>query len=70
VAVKKIPKNLLNAESKASLKMEAEVMRSLSHPGIVACIGVVDDEADFCLAMELCTMGSMDGFIRTRKDLS
>lgn len=70
VAVKKIPKTLLNPESKASLKVEAEVMRSLSHPGIVACIGIVDDEADFCLVMELCSMGSLDGLIKARNDLS
>ena len=68
--MKKIPKNLLDEESKAKLKIEAEVMRSLSHPGIVACIGVVDDKTDFCLVMELCTMGSLDNLIKTRKDLS
>ena len=70
MAVKKIPKNLLNPESKANLKIEAEVMRSLSHPGIVACVGVVDDETDFCMVMELCTMGSLDNLIKTRHDLS
>jgi serine/threonine protein kinase len=46
------------------------VMRSLSHPGIVACIGVVDDDTDFCLVMELCSMGSLDGLIKSKKDLS
>ena len=46
--MKKIPAILLSEESKASLKMEAEIMKSLSHPGIVACVGIVDDRIDFC----------------------
>ena len=70
VAVKKIPNNLLNEDSKASLKIEAKMMRSLSHPGIVACIGVVDDGADVCLVMELCSMGSLDNLIKTNKELA
>lgn len=70
IAVKKIPANLLDDESKAKLKIEAKVMKSLSHPGIVACIGVVDEDTEFCLMMELCTMGSLDGLIKTKKDLS
>lgn len=45
-------------------------MRSLSHPGIVACIGVVDEGTDFCMIMELSTGGSLDDLIKTRKDLS
>ena len=70
VAVKKISIDLLDAKSKAELTNEAEVMKTLSHPGIVACIGVVDDETEFCLVMELCSMGSLDDLIKTRKDLS
>lgn len=60
---------MLTEESKASLKVEAEVMRSLSHPGIVACIGIVDEDDEFCLIMELCSMGSLEGFIKTKKDV-
>ena len=70
VAVKKIPATLLTDEAKNNLKVEAEVMRLLSHPGIVACIGVVDEEADFCLIMELCAGGSLENLIKTRTDLS
>ena len=70
MAVKKIPEHLLDKESKSKLKTEAEVMKSLSHPGIVACIGIVDEGADICLVMELCSMGSLDNLIKTRKDLS
>ena len=70
VAIKKIPQSLLNEDSKASLKVEAKIMRSMSHPGIVACIGVVDDGADVCLVMELCSMGSLDNLIKTNKELA
>jgi serine/threonine protein kinase len=65
VAVKKIPKNLLTPDAKE----KAEVMRSLSHPGIVACIGVVDDDGEFGMIMELCSGGSLDNLIKTRPDL-
>ena len=70
VAVKKIPHSLLNEKSRASLKLEAKMMRSLSHPGIVACIGIVDDGVDVCLVMELCSMGSLDNLIVNNKELA
>jgi serine/threonine protein kinase len=60
---------LLTDEAKAKLKIEAEVMKSLSHPGIVACIGVVDEKTEFSLVMELCSGGSLDNLIKTRPDL-
>jgi serine/threonine protein kinase len=60
---------LLTDEAKAKLKIEAEGMKSLSHPGIVACIGVVDEKTEFSLVMELCSGGSLDNLIKTRPDL-
>jgi serine/threonine protein kinase len=60
----------LTPEAKAQLKIEAELMRSVSHSGVVACIGIVDEEGEFGMIMELCSGGSLDNLIKSRPDLT
>jgi serine/threonine protein kinase len=60
----------LTPEAKAQLKIEAELMRSVSHPSVVACIGIVDEEGEFGMIMELCSGGSLDNLIKSRPDLT
>jgi serine/threonine protein kinase len=63
LAVKKVPAHCLNDQAIASLKLEAEFMKKLSHPRIVSCFGIVESEGNYCMVMELCINGSLSDFM-------
>ena len=46
---------------------ELGVMSQLDHPNIVKLIGVVDEEMDFMLVLELCERGSLRSYLKERK---
>ena len=46
---------------------ELEVMSKLDHPNIVKLIGVVDEEMDFMLILELCEGGSLRSYLNERE---
>jgi hypothetical protein len=52
VAVKKMKTESLTKHEKAALKMEAQIMRSLSHPRIVSCVGVFETATEYCMVPE------------------
>jgi hypothetical protein len=52
VAVKKMKSENLSMTEKAALRMEAEIMRQLSHPRIVACLGVFETPSEYCMVLE------------------
>ena len=52
VAVKKMQCESLSFSEKAALRAEAEIMRQLSHPRIVACIGVFESANEYCMILE------------------
>jgi hypothetical protein len=52
VAVKKLKSENLSAKETEALRMEAESMRQLSHPRIVACIGVFSTSTEYCMVLE------------------
>ena len=58
-----MPANNLNNQAIASLKLEAEFMKKLSHPRIVSCFGIIESEGNYCMVMELCINGSLSDFI-------
>jgi serine/threonine protein kinase len=63
LAVKRVPAHCLNDQAIASLKLEAEFMKKLSHPRIVSCFGIVESEGNYCMVMELCINGSLSNFM-------
>ena len=63
LAIKTVPSAALTEKAIASLKLEAEFMKKLSHPRIVACLGVVEFKENYCMIMELCVNGSLATYI-------
>jgi serine/threonine protein kinase len=63
LAIKKLPAKNLNNQAIASLKLEAEFMKKLSHPRIVSCFGIVESEENYCMVMELCINGSLSDYM-------
>lgn len=63
LAIKTVPSAALTEKAIASLKLEAEFMKKLSHPRIVACLGVVEYNANYCMIMELCVNGSLGTYV-------
>ena len=58
-----MPASALSDAAIASLKVEAEFMKKLSHPRIVACFGILEAEGNYCMVMELCVNGSLAFYI-------
>jgi hypothetical protein len=63
LAIKKVPAINLNNQAIASLKLEAEFMKKLSHPIIVSCFGIIESEGSYCMVMELCVNGSLSDYM-------
>jgi serine/threonine protein kinase len=66
VAIKTIQESSLTPESIAGLKTEANIMRRLAHPRIVACFGVFENKGNHCMLMELMEGGSLQGYIKDK----
>ncbi len=49
-------------------RREAEFLASLNHPNIVELLGVVDENFDFFLVLELCEEGSLRKYLDSHKD--
>ena len=52
VAAKKMKFSALSPIEKSALRQEADIMRKLSHPRIVACIGVFESLNEYCMVLE------------------
>lgn len=63
VAIKTVPSSALSDEAIADLKAEAEFMKKLAHPRIVACLGVLEYKENYCMVMELCINGNLATFM-------
>jgi serine/threonine protein kinase len=59
VAIKTIALPSLTKHSAEALKAEANIMRRLAHPRIVACYGIFEHEDNQCVVMELMNCGSL-----------
>jgi serine/threonine protein kinase len=66
VAIKTIPLPSLSQQSSDALKAEANIMRRLAHPRIVACYGIFEYEDNQCVVMELMNSGSLQDYIYTQ----
>jgi serine/threonine protein kinase len=65
VAIKTIPLQSLNKQSIIALKTEANIMRRLAHPRVVACYGIFEHNENQCVVMELMETGSLQDYIYT-----
>jgi serine/threonine protein kinase len=63
VAIKTIALPSLTKHSAEALKAEANIMRRLAHPRIVACYGIFEHEDNQCVVMELMNSGSLQDYI-------
>ena len=52
------------------MKKEAEIMLKHEHPNLVSLFGVAEDKDNYMLVMKLLEGGSLDGFLRNKKELS
>ena len=59
VAVKVLSKRKMAQDDVDSLKNEIEIMRTVDHPNIVKMIDFFEDEAHYCLVMELMEGGEL-----------
>jgi len=51
------------------MDQEAEIMRRLSHPRIIACYGIYELNGSYCMVMELAEGGSLQQLIKTQPEL-
>ncbi|GMH84199.1 hypothetical protein TrST_g13486 [Triparma strigata] len=68
-ACKEVLPSALSEENMARFLLELKLIGKLRHPNIVQCLGVVWGESDRCILFELCSHGSLDGFIKTFPNL-
>ena len=59
VAVKVLSKRKMAQDDIDSLKNEIEIMKTVDHPGVVRMIDFFEDEAHYCLIMELMEGGEL-----------
>ena len=59
VAVKVLSKRKMAQEDIESLKNEIEIMKTVDHPNIVRLVDFFEDEAHYCLIMELMEGGEL-----------
>jgi serine/threonine protein kinase len=58
-AVKVLSKRKMTGEDIDSLKNEIEIMKTVDHPNIVKMVDFFEDEAHYCLVMELMEGGEL-----------
>ena len=61
------PVNVAAKKLRRKDRHELEVLSQLETPYIVKLIGVVDEEMDFMLILELCEGGSLKSYLKARK---
>ena len=70
VAVKVLSKRKMAPEDVDSLKNEIEIMKTVDHPNIVKMIDFFEDEAHYCLIMELMEGGELFDQILQREQFN
>lgn len=70
VAVKVLSKRKMAPEDIDSLKNEIEIMKTVDHPSIVRMVDFFEDEAHYCLIMELMEGGELFDQILQREQFS
>ena len=67
IAVKEIPRNILNEKLLISLKKEAGIMKSFDNPNIVKLHSILKTKRYFYLVMEFCNGGDLNKQIKKHK---
>ncbi|KAI9728491.1 MAG: Serine/threonine-protein kinase [Chrysothrix sp. TS-e1954] len=70
IAIKTVQHAALKGKLKANLFSEIDIMRTVTHPHIVALINILESSNHIHLIMEFCQLGDLATFVRKRDKLA